>query len=93
MLTLNNEVVKFLSDSISYRLMSFKDSIHGAMGHTSGDLSEQEFLQANDFVFIFGQHGSNKSDILNIFKPESLINRFIDTISENIRYLKVSMFY
>jgi hypothetical protein len=53
-LTLNNEVVKFLSDSTSYRLMSFKDSIHGAMGHTSGDLSEQEFLQANDFVFIFG---------------------------------------
>lgn len=47
----------------------------------------------NDFVFLFGQHSSNKSDVFNSLKPESLINRFIDTMQEQIKFLRVSLFF
>lgn len=66
--------------------MSFKNSIQNNTQDTADALP-------NDFVFLFGQFNSDKSDVFNILKPESLINRFIDTANENIRFLRVSLFY
>lgn len=86
-MNLNNEVVRFLSNGTTLRLMSFKNSIQN---NTSQDAAE---AFPNDFVFLFGQHSSDKSEVFNILKPESLINRFIDTTNENIRFLRVSLFY
>lgn len=34
----------------------------------------------NDFVFLFGQHKANKSDLFNVFEKDSLINKFVETI-------------
>ena len=54
-----------------------------------------KYLMARTLTWlsVFGQHSANKSDVFNSLKPESLINRFIDTLQEHIKFLRVSLFY
>jgi hypothetical protein len=65
--------------------MSFKASLEGT--------TQSDDLIPNNFVILFGQHGSRKSEILNILDKESLISKFIDGLKDQVRFIRVSMFY
>ena len=84
-INLNNQVVRFLAHDALNRHQSFKASTQGSLDSVDS--------MPNDFVFLFGQHSANKSDVFNSLKPESLINRFIDTMQEHVRFLRVSLFF
>ena len=89
----SQDVARLISDVLRFlfqgcgKTVSFKGSMEGTYNSMLSDLTP------NNFIFLFGQAASGKSDLLNVMHKESLLSRFLEGFKEQVRFLRVSMFY